>query len=275
MHRDERAHARQREARNRYILRPRFEDYAQKYADHFIMTRDNGVLEVAMHSHGGPIVLDLKIHNDWAQLWYDIGNDPENEVLIFSGTGASWMAFGEESMGDEKACDLPSDSFYDHQIVDSLKVLESLIFNVDIPTISCINGPGIHSEIALLFDITLCAEHATLFDPHFQVGLVPGDGQGLVFQHLMGSKRAGYYMYTCEQIDAVKALDFGLVNEVLPLDSLLPRAREIAATIMKQPRTTRRMTASVIRRPWKQLLVRDLGYHVSHEMLAMRLDGSV
>jgi hypothetical protein len=44
---------------------------------------------------------------------------------------------------------------------------------------------------------------------------------------------------------------------------------------MKQPRTTRRLTAAVIRRPWKQLLVSDFGYHVAQEMLAMKLDGSV
>lgn len=275
MQREERAHSRAREVRQRFVPRPSFEEYSRKYTEHFTMKRENGVLEVAMHSNGGPIVLDIKIHNDWAQLWYDIGNDPENEVLIFTGTGDQWMTFGPESMGDEPVTTLPSDSFYDHQIADSLKVLESLIFNIDIPTIACINGPGIHSEIALMFDITLCADHATLFDPHFPVGLVPGDGQGLVFQALMGMKRSAYYMYTGAAIDAPTALDYGLVNEVLPLDGLLPRAREIAADIMKQPRTTRRMTAAVIRRPWKQLLVRDLGYHVTHEMLAMKLDAKL
>jgi enoyl-CoA hydratase/carnithine racemase len=275
MHRDERAHSRAREVRNRFVPRPSFEEYSQKYTEHFTMKRTNGVLEVAMHSNGGPLILDIKIHNDWAQLWYDIGNDPENEVLIFTGTGDTWMGFGPESMGDEPVTSLPSDSFYDHQIADSLKVLESLIFNVDIPTIACINGPGIHSEIALMFDITLCAEHATLFDPHFPVGLVPGDGQGLVFQALMGLKRSSYYMYTGEKIDAAKALEYGLVNEVMTTDALLPRAREIAASIMKQPRSTRRMTAAIIRRPWKQLLVSDFGYHVAQEMLAMKMEASV
>jgi hypothetical protein len=53
---------------------------------------------------------------------------------------------------------------------------------------------------------------------------------------------------------------------------LLPRARAIAAKIMKQPRTTRRLTAAVIRRPWKRLLVQDLGYHMAHEMMGIRLD---
>ena len=273
--RDERAHARMREKRARCTPRPQLEDYSRKYELYFRMRRDNGVLEVQMHSDGGPAIYDLKLHNDWAQLWYDIGNDPENEVLIFSGTGDKWLDYTERSQYEESLADLPADSFYDHQFADSMKLLESLIFNVDIPTISCINGPGFHTEFALLCDITLCAEHAVLFDPHFEIGLVPGDGQGLVFQELMGLKRAAYYMYTADKIDARTALDMGLVNEVMPVDALLPRAHEIAAKIMKQPRATRRLTSAVIRRPWKRLLVQDLGYHMAHEMMGIRLDATV
>jgi enoyl-CoA hydratase/carnithine racemase len=148
--------------------------------------------------------------------------------------------------------------------------VESLIFNVDIPTISCINGPGMHTEFALLFDITLCAEDAELSDPHFgDFGLVPGDGQGLVFQELLGLKRAAYYMYTSDKIDAHTATQIGLVNEVMPREVMLPRAWQIAEKIMQKPRNARRFTSAVIRRPWKRLLVQDLGFHLAHEYMGL------
>ena len=89
----------------------------------------------------------------------------------------------------------PGDVFYDQLYHDATKLLEAFIFNIEIPTIACINGPGLHTEFALLCDITLCADHAELFDPHFRFNLVPGDGQGLTFQELMGPKRAAYYLY--------------------------------------------------------------------------------
>ena len=108
MYRDERAHARAREGRAG-VARPRLEDYSRKYAQHFRMTRENVILEVQMHSDGGPAVYDLKIHNDWSQLWYDIGNDPENELLIFSGTGDKWLDYTERSQYEESLGDLPSD----------------------------------------------------------------------------------------------------------------------------------------------------------------------
>jgi len=268
---DERPNARAREKRLGLASRPRFEDYREKYATHFKLERQNGILQVQMHTQGGPVMYGLPIHNAWSQLWLDIGNDPDNEVLIFSGTGDKWIGGFDPQFAAQSLHEMPADAFYDQIYSDATKLLEAFIFNIDIPTIACINGPGLHTEFALLCDITLCAEHAELFDPHFQFHLVPGDGQGLTFQELMGLKRAAYYLYTSEKITAQLAKEMGLVNEVLPLDRLLPRAWEIAEKIMQKPRTIRRLTSAVLRRQWKRRLVQDLGFHIAHELLGMHL----
>jgi enoyl-CoA hydratase/carnithine racemase len=216
----------------------------------------------------------LSIHTAWSQLWMDIGNDPDNEVLIFGGTGDKWIAGFDPEFATDSLHGMPSDAFYDQIYTDATKLLEAFIFNIDIPTIACINGSGLHTEFALLCDITLCAEHAELFDPHFKFNLVPGDGQGLTFQELMGIKRAAYYLYTSDKIDAQLAKEMGLVNEVLSLDRLLPRAWEIAELIMQKPRAIRRMTSAVLRRQWKRRLVEDLGFHIAHELLGMHLQST-
>ena len=271
---DERPNARAREQRLGFVSRPRFEDYQEKYATYFNMERRDGILQVHMHTEGGPVIYGLPIHNAWSQLWLDIGNDPDNEVLIFSGTGDKWIAGFDPEMSKLPFHEMSADVFYDQIYADATKLLEAFIFNIDIPTIACINGSGLHTEFALLCDITLCAEHAELFDPHFKFNLVPGDGQGLTFQELMGLKRAAYFLYTSDTIDARMAKELGLVNEVLPLDRLLPRAWEIAEKVMQKPRAIRRMTSAVLRRQWKQRLVQDLGFHIAHELLGMHLNKS-
>ena len=271
---DERPNAREREQRLGFVRRPRFEDYQEKFASYFNMERRNGILQVHMHTDGGPVIYGLPMHNAWSQLWMDIGNDPDNEVLIFSGTGDKWIAGFDQDMSEQPFHELPEDAFYDQLYSDATKLLEAFIFNVDIPTIACINGSGLHTEFALLCDITLCAEHAELFDPHFKFNLVPGDGQGLTFQELMGLKRAAYFLYTSETINAEMAKQLGLVNEVLPLDDLQSRAWAIAEKIMQKPRAIRRMTSAVLRRQWKQRLVQDLGFHIAHELLGMYLNKS-
>ena len=268
---DERSNARAREQRLGFVSRPRFEDYREKFASYFTMERRDGILQVQMHTNGGSVMYGLPIHNAWSQLWMDVGNDPENEVLIFGGTGDQWIAGFAPEMSKDPLDELPPDAFYDQIYSDATKLLEAFVFNIDIPTIACINGPGLHTEFALLCDITLCAEHANIFDPHFKFGLVPGDGQGLTFQELMGVKRAAYYLYTSDKINAQMAKEMGLVNEVVPLDRLLPRAWEIAELIMKKPRAIRRMTSAVLQRQWKRRLVEDLGFHIAHELLGMHL----
>jgi enoyl-CoA hydratase/carnithine racemase len=112
---------------------------------------------------------------------------------------------------------------------DATKLLENFVFAIDIPTIAAINGPSIaHTEFALLCDIALAAETATIIDPHLPAGVAPGDGQQLTLQELIGTKRAAYHLYPGEPIGAQQALELGLVNEVLPADRLLPRAWELA-----------------------------------------------
>ena len=107
-------------------------------------------------------------------------------------------------------------------------------------------------------DITLCAADATLFDLHYDIGSVPADGIHTCFQELLGVKRAAYALLTGRAITAREALEWGMVNEVLPRDQLLNRALAIAGHIMTQPRTTRRLTTQIVRRPWKKRIADDL-----------------
>jgi enoyl-CoA hydratase/carnithine racemase len=116
-------------------------------------------------------------------------------------------------------------------------------------------------------DITLCADDAIFKDPHADFGLPPGDGLGLAFQHLMNPKQQAYYLYTSDTIDAQTALRLGMVNEVLPRADLMPRARAIAARILRMPKLARLMSKQIVRRQLQQRHVQDAGFHLAHELL--------
>ncbi|MEU2090188.1 enoyl-CoA hydratase/isomerase family protein [Nocardia beijingensis] len=263
-------------ARHGYVSRPRLDDYAQKYADYFVMTRRDGILQLRMHTGGGPARFDFATHNAWAQAWQEIGNDPENEVLILTGTGEEWLAPDPDPAAGATTLIQQTrlaDFRYEHTYYDAIKLLENFVFGIDIPTIAALNGPSTsHTEFALLCDITLAAPTATIVDPHLLAGVAPGDGQQLTLQHLVGTKRAAYHLYTGAPITAPEALELGLVNEVVPADELLSRAWEIAESIMARPRAARRLTHAITQRPWKRALVHDLGFGVAHEMFGISAD---
>ena len=264
-----------------YVPRPDFDTYAEKYSRYFAMRRRDGVIELRMHTDGDYARFGFATHNAWAQAWQEIGNDPDNEVLILTGTGERWLGGPQPQAAVDPAgaaSDLtagarPKDFAYEHGYYDATKLMENFVFGIDIPTIAAINGPSIaHTEFALLCDITLATETATISDPHLLAGTAPGDGQQLTLQELIGTKRAAYHLYTGRPITAREALDLGLLNEVLPADRLLPRAGELAETIMKAPRTARRLTHAIAQRPWKRRLVQDLGLGVAHEMFGIGAD---
>lgn len=255
-----------------------FEEYSEKYKEYFVMKRKDGIIEVRMCTDGGPYQHSWGGHDAWSQAWRDVGSDPENQVLIITGTGDKWytIPFSRDAAKRKSEGSWESLPFREwsaeaqmRQYKGSYKLLENLIFQMDIPTIAVVNGPGAHVEFALACDLTLSADDAVFFENHFIFGVPPGDGMYMFMQELLGPKRAAYYMYTGEDISAELARDLGLVNEVLPRDALLDRAWQLAAGIMKRSPTSRYITSQIAKRRWKKLLVEDLEHNMAHQHFAM------
>jgi enoyl-CoA hydratase/carnithine racemase len=240
-----------------FIPTPKFKDYRETFRDFFHLERHDGVIVAAAHTVDGPIQLSVQNHRALGQMLKILGADPQNEVLILTGSGEEFMMDSDPDGFELEDRDMPYWA-YEYAYKDGRINVSSLINDLEIPTIGIFNGPGFHSEIVLMCDITLCAEDATIFDLHYDIGSVPADGIHSCFQELLGVKRAAYALLTGQAITADKALEWGMVNEVLPRDQLLDRARAIAEHIISQPRITRRLTTQVIRRPWKKRIVDDL-----------------
>lgn len=265
-----------------------FEEYKDYYKQAIILERtDDGILTVRIHTKGGPALWTSAHHDGMAQLTRLIGQDPENEVVIFTGTGDKWtdnmpidMDTTEDAIAEEgaevehknsgkDALDVASEdmlgyyrSLYDNWYVDGQDLLKNMIFDINVPTIGVINGPGCgHWEFAQACDLCICSDDTYFSENHFVAGpgFVPGDGQTLVHQHLVGTRRAAYMALTGVQVSAQTALEWGLVNEVLPREQLMPRAMELAESIMQRDRIVRRLTHDILRQPWKHALVDNPG----------------
>ena len=241
-----------------FVAPPQLADYAERFKDYFTFERRaDGVLLVRGHTRGGPILLSVEDHRALGQMLKTVGADPKNEILILSGTGDEFMMDTDEdgfALEDE---DL-SYWAYEYAYKDGRINVSALVNDLEIPTIGVLNGPGFHTEICLMCDLTICSDDAVLFDLHYDIGSVPGDGIHSCFQELLGVKRAAYALLTGEAIDAQRALEYGMVNEVVPRAQLIDRAWQLADHIMSQPRTIRRLTTQIVRRPWRQRITDNL-----------------
>ena len=101
------------------------------------------------------------------------------------------------------------------------------------PLIGAINGVAVTGgfEYALACDFLMASEHARFADTHARVGIMPGWGLSVQLPRAIGVRRARQMSLTGNYIDAGTALEWGLVNEVVPHAELLPRCLQLAADV--------------------------------------------
>lgn len=138
------------------------------------------------------------------------------------------------------------------------------------PTIAAVHGyaAGGGSYWALLPDLTIAADDAWFQMPHVKLMGLPGAETMIEPWLFMSSKRAYEYLYRRQRINAQRAYELDLVNEVVPRDDLVATARAIAAEIAEAPLTTLRATKLMVRRAWELMGMRS---HIewSNDMLTV------
>lgn len=242
-------------------------DYAEKYPN-LKFKREDGVLQVTLHTDGGPFAFSERAHHDFGLAFYDIADDLDTKVIILTGTGdrfcadfdgASMMALMQEDYAR---------ALYKIR-TDGRRLLNAFL-DIDVPIIAAVNGPvASHSELPVLSDVVLASDDAFFQDAmHFPAGAVPGDGVHTVWTTLLGINRGKYFLLTGQRIEAAEALELGIVSEVMPREKLLDRAWELARHWARLPRQTLVGTRHVLNFEWKRLCLQQLHAGLTEEFFA-------
>jgi enoyl-CoA hydratase/carnithine racemase len=141
------------------------------------------------------------------------------------------------------------------------------ILDIEVPLIAAVNGPvRLHSEYILLADIVLATPSTVFQDkPHFEFGIVPGDGVNLLWQEVIGGVRGRYFILTRQELGVEAAQQWGAVNEIVSPDKLLPRAHEIANQLAKLPPLTSRYTRIALTQKLRRIIDEGIGYGLALE----------
>lgn len=102
-----------------------------------------------------------------------------------------------------------------------------------IPVIAAINGFALGGgcEISMSCDIRICSENAVFGQPEVGLGITPGFGGTQRLARIVGVGKAKEMIYGARNIKADEAYRIGLVNNVYPLDELIPAAKKLASII--------------------------------------------
>src|ERR1700722_10023617 len=239
----------------------RFDEYRDSFPNARLSRSKTGVLEVALHTDGGTLVFNGYTHEQFVHLFPPVGSDPDNRVVILTGSGDAFM----ERIAPD-GFDFSSPRGYDKIYREGKKVLMNIL-DIQVPLIAAVNGPvRLHSEYLLLADIVLATPTVVFQDkPHFELGIASGDGVHLLWQEAIGTIRGRYFILTRQELDAKTAKEWGAVNEILPADELLPRARKIAERLARLPPLPTSYTRIALTQKLRRIIDEGVGYGLALE----------
>jgi 2-(1,2-epoxy-1,2-dihydrophenyl)acetyl-CoA isomerase len=161
--------------------------------------------------------------------------DPSVRAVLVTGAGRGFSSGADLKEGFDPADDGMPDvrgelhEVY-HPIIAGVRRLEK-------PVVAAVNGPavGIGASLAFACDLVLAAESAFFGLAFVNIGLMPDGGSTLFVPAAVGKTRAFQMALLGERVPAELALDWGLVNRVLPDDRLLDEAAKLAHRLANGP----------------------------------------
>ncbi|WP_417672183.1 enoyl-CoA hydratase/isomerase family protein [Roseibium sp.] len=155
---------------------------------------------------------------------------PDVRVVILTGAGRGFSAGGDLK------------EFEAELKVDKSMLLKTLAYNQDviqkledlpIPVIGAVNGFAVAGGLELLLtcDLLIASDKAKLGDGHAQFAIVPAGGATVRLMERLPPVRAAELLYTAKLFDAETLHDWGLINAVVPGESLMDHAMEMAREI--------------------------------------------
>jgi enoyl-CoA hydratase/carnithine racemase len=235
-----------------------FETYKNRFRT-VRLERQDGILELSIHKNGGPALWGSAkggSHDELGEAFYQVGRDPENRVVIITGTGDTFLTEFDPDMGEA-----PSASYWDRIYKEGKDLLQNLL-EIECPVIGAVNGPAfIHAEIPTMSDIVIASDRAAFADKaHAPGNVVPGDGVHVWWPMLLGPNRARHFLLTGAEISSEEALRLGFVAEVVPHGQVMDRARAIARELAAKNPQMLRFSRVAMTQHIKRRMLDDLGY---------------
>jgi 2-(1,2-epoxy-1,2-dihydrophenyl)acetyl-CoA isomerase len=192
--------------------------------------RDGGVLTVTLNRPDVLNAFTAEMHRQLVGVFKE-ARGPEVRAVVLTGAGRGFCVGQDLNEFKEAANDIAGRLRRNyHPTVLAVRQLEK-------PVIAAVNGPaaGAGLSLACACDLRIAADDATFVPAFINIGLVPDMGGTYHVRRLLGTARAFEFMATGRRLTAAEAHAWGLVNEVVEADQLLPRAAERAAELAALP----------------------------------------
>jgi len=194
---------------------------------------ENGILTLTLNRPERANAFNLEMVEALQKSLRSAERDAAVRVVLLTGAG---RVFGAGQDISEMQAGGEALSYLDH-LRKTYNPLILQLRQIEKPVLAVINGPcaGASLGVVLACDLRLAAETAGFVVGFNGIALVPDSGVSLLLPALIGLGRASELTFTNAPISAAQALEWGLVNQVVPAEELSAEARRLAEGLAAGP----------------------------------------
>ena len=191
----------------------------------------------------------------WTKALEDVRDREDIYAVLLSGNGKAFCAGG-----DVKAMAAGDGFFESHDDISStalarknslwkgIQRIPLILEEIDKPVVAKIHGAAIGAglDMALMCDVRIASESATMSESYFNAGIVPGDGGAYFLPRIIGRDKALDMFWTTKFLKGAEAERIGLVTHVVPDDELDDYVEAYMQKLLEAPQTAMRLTKRAI-----------------------------
>jgi enoyl-CoA hydratase len=189
---------------------------------------ENNIFTITINRPDKLNALNKSVMDELSAVMDEVHKNPEIRSAIITGSGTKSFVAGADIS-----------EFIGLSAAEGMELArrgQSVFFKIENspkPVVAAVNGFALGGgcELAMACHFRLASENAKFGQPEVNLGLIPGYGGTQRLTQLIGKGRALELLMSANMIDAQTALQYGLVNYVVPQDQLLAKTRSILEVI--------------------------------------------
>ena len=203
--------------------------------DEVLLEISDNIGVITLNAPGRMNTISGKMLDQMSQKFLEADKNPDVRCIILTGAGRAFCAgldLGSQAGKTESlgVLDNTEANMVEFNIRDTPPIV---LHGIDTPVVCALNGgaAGYGFDIALGCDIRIAADTAKMAPGFAKRGILPESGGTWLLPRIVGYARAAEIAFTGRTLPATECVELGLVNEVVPADQLMDRAREMAGEI--------------------------------------------
>jgi len=232
--------------------------------ENIIFEKEENISVITFNRPEAMNALNNQTRAEFASAIDEVTADDEIKVLILTGNGKAFVA----------GSDIKEFNKTTPYAAHNIRRLGEMVEKLEKPVIAAVNGfcLGGGCEIAMGCDIIIASEKAKFGQTEINIGIIPGGGGTQRLPRLIGACRAKELIFTGDIIRAEEADRLGLVNRVVPMDELMPAAKELAKKIAVKSAAALKLAKTAINRGMQTSLESGLKYEYELYSLSISLE---